>query len=219
MAGILPASVRGTSAPSARARKAVCCFAAAQVFSLQRAVEPAILRALDAGRAGFHVVLRVEVGAGHVGRAGGVHDGEMALVVERLEGGERGMQAKESVEIEDLVLRNRDAGAHGVVVLFAIGNDDVEAVGGAALKDDDEPAAGCGCRFQPGRSGRGSSGMAAVPAMASAPLWRKNRRFICMGCLHRLHAYPFGVMLPSGAETPASRAASPASNLILAFER
>ena len=158
MAGILPARVRGTSAPSARARKAVCCDRrAAQVFGLQRAVEPAVLRALDAGRAGFHVVLRVEVGAGHVGRAGGMDDGEMALVVERLEGRERGMQAEESVEIEDLVLRNGDAGPHGVVVLFAIGHDDVEAVGGAALKDDDEAAIGV-VRSARAPSGPGSWG-------------------------------------------------------------
>jgi hypothetical protein len=52
-------------------------MAMAQVFSLQGAVEPAVFSALDAGRAGFHVVLRVEVGAGHIGRAGGVDDGEM----------------------------------------------------------------------------------------------------------------------------------------------
>jgi hypothetical protein len=100
MAGTLPARVRGTCEPRARARKAVCSLAAAQVFFLQGAVEPAVFSALDAGRAGLHEVLGVEVGAGHVGRAGGVDDGEMALIVERLEGRERGMQAEEAVEVE-----------------------------------------------------------------------------------------------------------------------
>ena len=183
MAGILPASVRGTSEPSASARKAVCSFDDARRSSvLQCAVEPAIFGAFHAGRAGLHVVLRIEVGAGHIGRAGGVDDGEMALVVERLEGRERRMQAEEAIEVEDLILRNRDAGAHGVVVLFAVGNDDVEAVGCAALEDDDEAAAGCWLRSRPERSGQGSweVGMAAVPAMASAPLCRKNLRLVCM---------------------------------------
>ncbi len=74
MAGILPARVRGTSAPRASARKAVCCLASAgatlrPIFGLQGAVEPAVLGALHAGRAGFHVVLRVKVRAAHVGRA------------------------------------------------------------------------------------------------------------------------------------------------------
>ena len=52
------------------------------------------------------------------------------------------MEAEEAVEIENLVLRDGDAGAHGVVVLLAVGHDDVEAVGGAALEDDDKAAAG-----------------------------------------------------------------------------
>ena len=185
MAGILPASVRGTSrrgrGRGRRCALACACAAMAQVFGLQRAVEPAILRALDAGRAGLHVVLRVEVGAGRVGRARGVDDGEMALIVERLEGCERGMQAEEAIEIEHLVLRDGDGGAHGVVVLFAVGDDDVEAVGGAALEDDDQAAAGSGGGF--GQTERTRKlGMAAVPATASAPLWRKNRRLICMVC-------------------------------------
>ena len=96
--------------------------------------------ALDAGSAGFHEVLRIEVRARHVGRSGGVDDGEVSRVVERLEGIERGMQTEESVEIDDLLLRDGNAGAHGVVVLLAIGHDDVETVSGAALKDDDEAA-------------------------------------------------------------------------------
>ena len=57
------------------------------------------------------------------------------------------MEAKETIEVEHLVLRNRDAGAQGVVILFAIGDDDVEAICGSALKDDDEPAAWRGISF------------------------------------------------------------------------
>ena len=122
--------------------------AEAQVFFLQRTVEPAIFSAFDAGRAGFHEVLCVEVRAGHVGRAGGVNNGEMALIVERLEGRERWMEAEEAVEIEDLVLRNGDAGAHVVVICFAVRDDDVETVGCAALKDDDQTASGSGRVFR-----------------------------------------------------------------------
>ena len=54
------------------------------------------------------------------------------------------MEAEESIEIDNLILRNGDAGAHGVVILLAIGDDDIEAVGGAALKDDDQAAVGSG---------------------------------------------------------------------------
>ena len=55
------------------------------------------------------------------------------------------MKAEEAVEIEDLILRDGDAGTHVVVVLLAVGDDDVEAVGCATLEDDDQAAAGCGC--------------------------------------------------------------------------
>ena len=51
------------------------------------------------------------------------------------------MQAEESVEIEHLIFGNRDAGPHRVVILFAIGNNDVESVGCAALEDHDQPLA------------------------------------------------------------------------------
>ncbi len=71
-------------------------------FGLEGAVEPAILRGLDAGRAAFHVVLRVEVRAGGVGRAGGVDDGEVAPIVERLEGCHGRVEAEEAVEVQDL---------------------------------------------------------------------------------------------------------------------
>ena len=146
MAGILPASVRGhLSAKGQGAKGGVRDRGGGEIFGLQSAVEPAVLGGFYAGRAGLHVVLRVEVGAGHVGRAGGMDDGEMALVIEGLEGRKRGMEAEEAIEVENLVLRNGDAGTHGVVVLFAIGDDDIETVGGAALEDDDETAIGRCC--------------------------------------------------------------------------
>ena len=85
------------------------------------AVEPAILRDLDAGGAALHVVLGIEVRAGGVGRAGGVDDGEVALVVEGLEGGHGRVQAEEAVEVENLVLLDGDGGTHRVVVLLLVG--------------------------------------------------------------------------------------------------
>ena len=84
------------------------------------------------------------MGAGHVGRAGGVDDGEMALFIEGFEGGQRGVEAEEAIEIKDLVLGNGNAGAHGVVILLTVGDDDVEAIGRAALEDGDETAGGGG---------------------------------------------------------------------------
>ncbi len=74
-------------------------------------------------------------------------DGEMSLVIERLEGCQRRMQPEEAIEIENLVCGYGDAGAHGVVVLLAVGNDDVEAVCSAALEDDHQAATGIACGF------------------------------------------------------------------------
>src|ERR1035437_22742 len=68
----------------------------------------------------------------------------MALVIERLEGGEGWVKSEEAIEIENLILRDGDAGTHGVVVFFLVGHDNVEAVGGAALEDYYEAAAGVG---------------------------------------------------------------------------
>ena len=86
------------------------------------------------------------------GEPDGMDNGEMALFVEWLERRERGMQAEEPVEIDDLILWNGDAGPHRVVVLLAIGNHDVQAVGGAALKDDDEAAIRAWLRSAPAPS-------------------------------------------------------------------
>ena len=50
------------------------------VARLQISIQPAVRRALHAGRRRFHVVLRVEVRPGAVGRSARVHDGELARI-------------------------------------------------------------------------------------------------------------------------------------------
>ena len=101
----------------------------------ERAVQPAVFRGLQARRAGFHEVLRVEVRACEIGRARRVHDGELVLVKERLERSKARMQAKKPGEVDGSItiqlgvckyrprtpaatlgLRNRNAGTHAVVI-------------------------------------------------------------------------------------------------------
>ena len=53
---------------------------------MQRSIEPSIFGDLYAGRAGLHEVLGIEVRASGVGRTGGMNDGEMTLLPERLNG-------------------------------------------------------------------------------------------------------------------------------------
>ena len=67
-----------------------------------------------------------------------MNDGEMALVVERLERSHGRMQTEEAVQIDHLILLDSDRRAHGVIVLLAIGDNDVEAVGGATLEEYDQ---------------------------------------------------------------------------------
>ena len=110
------------------------------VSEIKRAIEPSAGGGFEAGGAGFHVVLRVEVGTRRVGRAGGVDDGEMALIVERLERGKSGVQAEVAVKIDSGVVagagtRDGDGRAEIVVGLFGVRDDDVEAIGGTALED------------------------------------------------------------------------------------
>jgi len=113
-------------------------YSGQDVFGLQGAVEPAVAGALEARCSGLHVVLGVEVGTGVVGRAGGVDDSQMLLLIERLQRRHGGVEAEEAVQIDDLFLRNSDGGTHGVVIRLAPGNNDVEPVGCAALEDDDQ---------------------------------------------------------------------------------
>ena len=57
----------------------------ASLHSGKRAVEPAIFRGLHAGRAGFHIVLRVEVRARVIGRTRCMDNRQMLLLPQRLE--------------------------------------------------------------------------------------------------------------------------------------
>src|SRR5260370_17043128 len=65
----------------------------------QRAVQPAVFGRLQAWRARFHEVLRVEMRARRVGRTGGVHDRELVLVKERLKWREARMQTEKSSHV------------------------------------------------------------------------------------------------------------------------
>ena len=193
--------------------------------------------ALHAGGSGLHVVLRIEVGAGHVRRSGGVNDRQMALVVERLERRKGWMQAEEAIEIDDLVLRDRDGGTHRVVVLFFVGDDNVESVGGSALKDNHQAAAGvAGGSFGEhgadkkawdrgrARDGKGTvaqekspgglhcaspSSVPSAPGAKGPDFWRSDFRGLKPAQLLRS---------VNGAETPASRARVPPAT-DLAFPR
>src|SRR5215831_10225610 len=60
----------------------------------------------------------------------------MTLLPERLQGCERGMEAKESVEIDYVLAWNVNARPHRVILFLAVRDDDVESVGCAALKDN-----------------------------------------------------------------------------------
>src|SRR5436190_15906021 len=67
----------------------------------------------------------------------------MLLVPQRLESSHRRMQAEEAVQINHALLsiartRNRNAGTHAVIRLLAVRYNNVQAVSGAALKEDDQ---------------------------------------------------------------------------------
>ena len=78
------------------------------------------------------------------------------------------MQPEESVEIDHLVLRNRNARPHRIVVLLAIGNHDVEPIRRATLKDHHHPPIGNARRLASTERTR-KPGSAVVPAIANAP--------------------------------------------------
>jgi hypothetical protein len=54
------------------------------------------------------------------------------------------MEAEEAIEVKDLTLQDGDGGPHGVVVGLAVRDNDVEAVHGAALEDDNQAMTGEG---------------------------------------------------------------------------
>src|ERR1700733_8345134 len=106
---------------------------------MDRAIEPSIFRDLHARRTGLHEILRVEVRARRVGRPSRVHNRQMPLLPERLKRCEGWMQSEESVEINDRLPRDVDAGPHRVILRFGVGHNDVQSMGGAAVEKHTEP--------------------------------------------------------------------------------
>src|ERR1700677_3371038 len=105
---------------------------------MYRPVHRALFGCSHTARAGLHEILRVEVRTRGVGRTGGMNDGQMTLLPQRLKGRERRMESEESIEIKHRVARNIDGRPHSVVGALVVGHDDVEAVGGTALEDNDK---------------------------------------------------------------------------------
>ena len=152
---------------------------------LQRAIEPAVVGGLHAGRAGLHVILRIEMRARGIRRTRGVHDGQLLLLEKRQQRRQAGMQAEKAVEIERGAfaalprLRNRDGRADAVVIRLA------------------RKARRCSIR-RPRRAGRArrascrsgpavaatarcrNAGSVLMPIMATPPLFRNARRETAM---------------------------------------
>ena len=109
-----------------------------------RAGEPAVGRALHAGRPALHVVLRVEVRARRVGRAAGVHDRERAALPERHERCEGRVKREEAVEIRRALALaapgrlQADRRTHSGVAGISVGHHHAEPVHGSALEDRHE---------------------------------------------------------------------------------
>ena len=99
-----------------------------------------------------------------------MNNGKVPGIVERLETGHRGMKSEKSIQIDRLVLRNRNARAHRVIILFAVGNDDIQTIDCATLKDDDQPAIRYAARFGQHRSAPGNSESPQCPRRPSMHL-------------------------------------------------
>ena len=78
----------------------------------------------------------------------------LTLLPERLERRERRMQAEEAIEIDYGLARNVDAGPHRVILRLGVRHHDIQTVGGAALKDHDQPL---GARARLSRAHSGAS--------------------------------------------------------------
>src|SRR5262249_27858534 len=130
-AGTEPARVRGSAPPMATARNGDC---SASFHAADSPVQPAIFGGLHARRARLHVILRVKVRAGVVGRARSMHHGQMFLVPQRLERAHGRMQAEETVKIDHVLAGNGDRPAHTRIRLLGVRHHDVQAVGRTALK-------------------------------------------------------------------------------------
>src|SRR5258708_15621490 len=70
------------------------------------------------------------------------------VVPERQKRLHRRMQYEKAVKIDDCLAWNVDAGPHGIVLRLGVRHHYIQAVGGTALKDDDQPlfADVCGAR-------------------------------------------------------------------------
>ncbi len=106
----------------------------------QGAIQPSV--ALHPRSARFHKILRIEVGARGIRRAGGFHDGEHLAIPQCLQGLKRWIQPEAAVEIDNRIRQVRRAGrgnANGraklVVTLLGKRHHHVQSVGGAALKN------------------------------------------------------------------------------------
>ena len=133
------------------------------------AAEPAVGRALHAGRSALHVVLGVEVRARRAGRAARVHEGQRPRRPRRLQRGQRRMEREKAVEVDSpsrlarAWAADRDAGARAVVRGVAVRHHHAESVDGAALEDGHQHLAapvgrGGGAGQEPRRRRHGSQG-------------------------------------------------------------
>ena len=115
------------------------------------AVEPAGRVAAAAQARGFPVVLRVEVRARRVGRAGRRDHGQAALLPQRQHVGQGGVQGKGVVQLErgliGAVGRGQgNAGAQAGVVRVGVGHEQRQAIDCAAQEHDDEAAFALGAQ-------------------------------------------------------------------------
>src|SRR5215472_5817305 len=110
----------------------------------QGAVEPPVLCRLYTRRAGFHIILRIEMRARRIRRTRSMHNGEFVFLKQRRKGSKRAMQPKKSVQVNGRIFStaswfwNSDSGAQAVIVGLRKWHDDVESVSRPTLKQDDE---------------------------------------------------------------------------------
>jgi hypothetical protein len=102
------------------------------------------------GEAAFHRAHGFEVRVRAIVGADGVDSGELAFPIERQKTGEGGVEAEKAVEVEGSEVRGgglisrrgeADAGADAVVAVFAVGDEEANAVGSAAEEEDHDDVA------------------------------------------------------------------------------
>ena len=141
---------------------------------LQRAVEPAVVGGFHAGRAGLHEILRVEMRARGIGRADGLHDGELAVLEKRCSGCRLGCRPKNpSRSMAASAPPRRGSGIamvgrKAIVVRLGERHDDVQAVHRAALEEHDH-------LFLVRRGGGGHGALQERRQAKPCPAWRCRR--------------------------------------------